>query len=148
MVVGDHHLALGAEHAVDSTPRITPGLRSTPVPGICVPGGANTPTSPVRALGAPQTTCTSSEGPGPFGQVSTRQSRSGRRWGAGPPRSRGRWEGAERLGGVLDALDLEAQIGQRLGDLSTLASVSRCSPSQLSVNFMEVRFLPGFAPAF
>ena len=41
-----------------STPRITLGLSSRPVPGIVVPDGANTPIMPVRALGAPHTTCT------------------------------------------------------------------------------------------
>ncbi len=59
-----------SEHSMpfDSSPRILPGLRSSPVPGMCVPGGANTPFRPVRAFGAPQTTCTT---PLP---VSTRQS--------------------------------------------------------------------------
>jgi hypothetical protein len=47
-----------SEHSIpfDSTPRITPGFKSTPVPGMCIPGAAKTPTSPVRAFGAPQTT--------------------------------------------------------------------------------------------
>ncbi len=66
---------------------------------------------PVRALGAPQTTCTGSAPP-----VSTRQTRSRSAlgcclasitWGHG--------EGGERLGLVLDALDLEPDAGQRFG---------------------------------
>ena len=68
-----------SEHSIpfDSTPRITPGFRSIPVPGICSPGAANTPTSPVRAFGAPHTTWTSAEGfSGPSGQVSTRHTSS------------------------------------------------------------------------
>ena len=43
----------------DSTPRILVGLRCSPVPGMSVPDGAKMPFMPVRAFGAPQTTCTS-----------------------------------------------------------------------------------------
>ena len=39
-----------------STPLISPTLSVTPVPGMTLPGGANTPLRPVRALGAPHTT--------------------------------------------------------------------------------------------
>ena len=42
----------------DSTPRMTPLLRSRLVPGMWLPAGAKTPFMPVRALGAPHTTCT------------------------------------------------------------------------------------------
>ena len=60
------------EHSMplESTPRITPFLRSSLVPGMKLPTGANTPFMPVRALGAPHTTCTT---PLP---VSTLQTRS------------------------------------------------------------------------
>ena len=54
----------------DSTPRIADFLSSTPVPGILTPAWAKTPFMPVRAFGAPQTTCSFSL------PVSTMQTRS------------------------------------------------------------------------
>ena len=44
----------------EASPRIVPAFSSMPVPGMYVPGGANTPFMPVRAFGAPHTTCTGS----------------------------------------------------------------------------------------
>src|SRR5580704_7978874 len=44
----------------DSTPRMTPLARVSFLPGIYVPTAENTLFMPVRALGAPQTTCTGS----------------------------------------------------------------------------------------
>src|ERR1700722_20291955 len=52
----------------DSTPRMTPLARVSFLPGIYVPTGENTLFMPVRALGAPQTTCT---GPPPASTMQT-----------------------------------------------------------------------------
>ena len=83
------------------------------LPGMKVPGGENTETMPVRAFGAPQTTCTGEPCP-----VSTMQTRSRSAFGCcfasitrammkrGEPRAR-----------VVDALDLQADPRQRLDDL-------------------------------
>ncbi len=54
-----------------STPRMVPTPSVIFLPGMNVPGGAKTPFMPVRALGAPHTTCTGSPLP-----VSTMQTRS------------------------------------------------------------------------
>ena len=56
-------------------------------------------------------------------------------------------EGRERLGRVGDMLDLEADARQRVGDSSRGASVSRCSLSQDSVNFIGSRVLAARGPA-
>ncbi len=40
----------------DSTPRIAATFSTMPFDGTTAPGRPNTPTSPARALGAPQTT--------------------------------------------------------------------------------------------
>ena len=55
----------------DASPRIVPAFSSMPVPGMRLPAAAKTPFMPVRALGAPQTTCTGEPAPG-----STRHTRS------------------------------------------------------------------------
>ena len=49
----------GAEHIMprDSTPRMVPSFRASPVAGMTVPGRASTTLMPARALGAPQTIC-------------------------------------------------------------------------------------------
>ena len=52
------------------TPRISPTFSVRPVPGMNVPGGANTPFMPVRAFGAPHTTWTVSL---PVSMVHTRR---------------------------------------------------------------------------
>ena len=99
---------------LDSTPRITPGLRSTPVPGTWVPGGAKTPTRPVRAadhlhlLGrrALRRVDRDAADAQPVGIRVLRRLDDARDA-----------EGTERVRGILDAFDLEAEIGQGLGAL-------------------------------
>ena len=56
VVVGDHQL--GFRHSMPrlSTPRILPTASVMFLPGMKVPGAANTPFMPARALGAPHTT--------------------------------------------------------------------------------------------
>jgi hypothetical protein len=51
-----------AEHSMplEAWPRMLPALSSRPVPGTTRPARAKTPFMPVRALGAPHTTCTCS----------------------------------------------------------------------------------------
>ena len=60
-----------SEHNIplDASPLITPFFNSSPVEGILAPAGAKTPLIPVRAFGAPQTTCTFSE---PVSTIQTR----------------------------------------------------------------------------
>ena len=53
---------------LDSTPRIAATFSTMPLAGTAAPGCPNTPTSPARALGAPQTTCNA---PSPASTVST-----------------------------------------------------------------------------
>ena len=124
----------------DSTPRITPGFRSTPVPGTWVPGAAKTPTSPVRAFGAPQTTCTSSEGlSGPFGQASTRQSRRRSAFGCWTASITRQMVNAPSRSAGSSTPSTSSPRSVRASVISSReASVSRCSLSQLSVNFMGV----------
>ncbi len=43
---------------LESTSRIFVAFRVMPMPGTVMPEAANTPFMPVRAFGAPQTTCT------------------------------------------------------------------------------------------
>ncbi len=54
-------------------PLISPALMVMPLPGISVPGGAKITEIPVRAFGAPHTTCT---GGAPSRPVSTEHTRS------------------------------------------------------------------------
>src|SRR6266702_4452316 len=115
-----------------STPRILPTLRSSPVPGMWVPGGANTPFMPARALGAPHTTCTGAPVP-----VSTMHTRS---------RSALGWRSAEITRAMMKAPSSLALSSTRstsspiMVRRSTIASsdaaVSRCSPSHARVNFI------------
>ena len=48
---------------LDSMPRILVGFSTMPFEGMVAPGGAKTPSRPVRALGAPQTTCSTFSSP-------------------------------------------------------------------------------------
>ncbi len=54
-----------------STPRMVPTPSVMPLPGMKVPGGENTLFMPVRAFGAPQTTCTGA--PSPVSTMHTRR---------------------------------------------------------------------------
>ncbi len=122
----------------ESMPRITPGFRSTPVPGMCVPGGAKTPTSPVRAFGAPQTTWTMSLGAsGPPGQVSTRQSRSRSAFGCGTASTTRAIVNAPSVSpGSSTPSTSSPRSVSAAATWSTVASVSRCFFSHDSVNFI------------
>src|SRR6476659_6446950 len=118
-----------------STPRIVPTPSVMFLPGMKAPGGTNTPVMPVRALGAPHTTCTGSPAP-----VSTMQTR--RRSALGCCSAE-----------ITDAIVNGASSFSRsvtlstsspiIVSLSTMAasgcSVSRCSLSQARVNFMILR---------
>ncbi len=113
------------------TPRISPVLSVIPVPGMKLPGGANTPFMPVRALGAPHTTDTT---PSP---VSTRQARSRSAFGCGTASST--W--AMRNGASAAPRSLmpssSRPIRVRVSPITaTGASVSRCVRSHDRVNFM------------
>src|SRR5581483_10722118 len=94
-------MSSAAEHNMPrlSTPLIVPTPSVMFLPGMKVPGGENTLSMPVRALGAPQTTCT---GAAPF-PGSTMHARNG--------------EGGKRPGLVLEALDLEPNHGEPVGEL-------------------------------
>ena len=86
-----------------------------------MPGGENTDFMPVRALGAPQTTCTGSPD---AGVDHAHPQAVGVRVLLGRDHIGDR-VGRQQLGRVLDALDLEADLGQRLDDRSSGAVVSR-----------------------
>ena len=131
-----------SEHSIpfDSTPRITPGFRSTPVPGTCVPTGANTPTRPVRALGAPHTTCTSTLGfSGPSGQVSTRHSRKRSALGCGFASITRQMRNAPRVsaGFTTSSTSWPRSVSAKRIS-SSEAAVSRWSFNQDRVNFMAL----------
>ena len=86
---------------------------------------------PVRALGAPQTTCTGAP------PASTMQTRSRSAFGCGLASITRRDDEAFVFGGrILDALDLEADARQRIDDLRERRRVSRWSMSQERVNFI------------
>ena len=95
-----------------STPRIVPTPSVMSLPGMKVPGGANTPFMPVRAFGAPHTTCTGSPAP-----VSTMQTRSRSAFGCCSRLDHARdRESGEAPSPCPDALDLEPDARQRLDD--------------------------------
>ena len=116
----------------DSTPRMTPRVKSMPVPGMCVPGGAKTPIMPARAFGAPQTTWTFEPSPG-----STMQTRSRSALGCfSAERTRAIRKAAKSLVRS-STYSTSMPIMVSLSAIaSSEASVSRCSLSQESVNFM------------
>ena len=90
-----------------------------------MPGGAKTLFMPVRAFGAPQTTWIGA--PSPY-----RPCRRAEPIGVGMLLGGdhiGDREGRERLRFVLDALDLEADAGQRLDDLVERSPWCRDDPS-------------------
>ena len=103
-----------------------------------MPGGENTLFRPARAFGAPQTTCTGSPVTG-IDHADAQPVRVGMLLGRDDLRDD---ERRERLGLVLDCLDLEPDHGQLVDDLVSAPSVSRCSLSQERVNFMDVTRCP------
>src|SRR5271169_4422780 len=119
----------------DSTPRMTPLASVIFLPGIYVPTGEKTPFIPVRAFGAPQTTCT---GPWP---ASTMQTLSRSAFGCG-------------LASMTEATTKPSYLRLGSSTLSTSrpmrvsastisaseAEVSRWSRSQERVNFIADQF--------
>src|SRR5215510_10391125 len=115
-----------------STPRMVPTPRVMFLPGMNEPGVENTPFMPVRALGAPHTTCTGSPLP-----VSTRHTRSRSALGCClASTTRAMVNGASALA-LSSMRSTSSPIMVSLSAMaSTEASVSRCSLSQAKVNFM------------
>ena len=113
------------------TPRISPTFSVMPVPGMNVPGGANTPFMPVRAFGAPQTTRTV---PSP---VSTVQTRSRSAFGCGTASitraMRNGARAAPRSSTPSSSRPMRVSVSVIC---SSVASVSRCVFSQERVNFI------------
>ena len=107
-----------------STSRILPTPSVMSLPGMKAPGGANTPFMPVRAFGAPHTTWIGSPAP-----VSTMQTREpigiGMLLGVDHARDD---ERRELLRLVLDALDLEPDHGELVGDLAERTDRCRDAP--------------------
>src|SRR5215475_5643997 len=117
-----------------STPRILPTPSVMSLPGMKAPGGTNTPFMPVRALGAPHTTCTGSPVP-----VSTMHTRRRSALGCCSAEiTRAMVNGASS---VLRSATFSTS-SPIMVSLSTIAlssaSVSRCSLSQASVSFIIV----------
>ena len=97
-----------------STPRMVPTPSVMFLPGMKVPGGENTLTSPARAFGAPHTTCTGA----PPSPVSTMQTRNRSALGCCSAEiTRAMVNGRKRLGLVLDVLDLKPDHGELVGEL-------------------------------
>ena len=96
-----------------STPRMVPTPSVIFLPGIQLPGGENTPFMPVRAFGAPHTTCTGSPEP-----VSTMQTRRRSAFGMllRLDHARDR-ERRERLRLVVDVLDFQSDHRELVGEL-------------------------------
>ena len=115
-----------------STPRMVPIFSSVPLTGITVPGAANTAFMPARALGAPQTTCTGAPLP-----VSTMQTRSLSALGCfSAEMTETTLNGASALA-LSSTRSTSSPIMVSLSTiLSSGSSVSRCSFSQESVNFI------------
>src|SRR5262249_18943855 len=117
-----------------STPRILPTPSVMSLPGMKAPGGTNTPFMPVRALGAPHTTCTGSPAP-----VSTMHTRRRSALGCCSAEiTRAMVNGASS---VLRSATFSTS-SPIMVSLSTIAlsgaSVSRCSLSHARVNFIIV----------
>ncbi len=120
------------------TPRISPALSVTPVPGTKAPGRAATPSIPVRALGAPQTTDSSRPSP-----TSTRSARRRSALGCGAASiTRAMRKGASAAPRSSTPSTSMPMADSVLVMRSSGASVSRCARSQESGNFMVLQGLP------
>src|SRR5262245_5365876 len=122
-----------------STPRILPTLRSRPVPGMCVPGGANTPFMPARALGAPHTTCTGA--PFPVSTMHTCSRSAFRCFSA--EMTRATVNGASSLALSSTRSTSSPLMVRRSTIASSGACVLRCSLSQPKVNFIMMLIARG-----
>ena len=115
----------------DSTPRMVVGLRVMPVPGTWAPTGAKTPFMPVRALGAPQTTCTTSV------PVSTRHSLRRSASGCGTASITSATMKGASASAALCTLSTSRPMRVSVPAISSsVAAVSRWSLSQERVNFI------------
>ena len=113
------------------TPRISPTRSVACVPGMKLPGGANTPFMPVRAFGAPHTTATM---PSP---VSTEQTRNRSAFGCCTASTTRAMRNVANAAVGSSTLSNSSPI--RVSDAvmsASAASVSRCVFSQDSVNFI------------
>ncbi len=122
-----------------STPRMVPMPSVMFLPGMKVPGGENTLIMPVRALGAPHTTCTGSPEP-----VSTMQTRRRSALGCCTAEiTRAMVNGASAAALSATLSTSRPIMVSRSTSAASAASVSRCSLSQERVNFMtRPRVLP------
>src|SRR5579872_7492706 len=108
-----------------STPRMVPTASVIALPGMKAPGGTNTPFMPVRAFGAPHTTCTGSPLP-----VSTMHTRSRSALGCGlASTTRAMANGARSL----------ALSSMRSTSSPIMVSLSAISPSGRSVLRFSLR---------
>src|SRR6266700_2871913 len=116
-----------------STPRMVPMPSVMFLPGMKVPGAENTLIRPARAFGAPQTTCTGA----PPSPVSTMQTRKRSALGCCSAEiTRAIVKGASALA-LSSMCSTSSPIMVSLSaSFSNGSSVSRCSFSQESVNFM------------
>src|SRR5262245_21581170 len=124
-----------AEHSMPrlSTPLMVPTPSVMFLPGMKVPGGENTLMSPARAFGAPQTTCTGA----PPSPVSTMQTRRRSALGCCSAEMTRAIENGASAFALSSMLSTSSPIMVSLSaSFSSGSSVSRCSFSQESVNFI------------
>ena len=125
-----------AEHSMPrlSTPRMVPTPSVMFLPGMKVPGGENTLTRPARAFGAPQTTCTGA----PPSPVSTMQTRRRSAFGCCSAEITRAIENGASAFALSSMFSTSSPIMVSLSaSFSSGSSVSRCSFSQESVNFID-----------
>src|SRR5215813_5656714 len=116
-----------------STPRMVPTDSVMFLPGMKVPGGENTLINPVRAFGAPHTTCTGV----PPSPVSTMQTRRRSAFGCCSAEITRAIENGASCFALSSMLSTSSPIMVSLSaSFSRGSSVSRCSFNQESVNFM------------
>src|SRR5215468_11003106 len=124
-----------SEHSMPrlSTPRMVPMDSVMFLPGMKVPGGENTLIMPARAFGAPQTTCTGA----PPSPVSTMQTRRRSALGCCSAEMTRAMENGASAFALSSMLSTSSPIMVSLSaSFSRGSSVSRCSFSQESVNFI------------
>ena len=122
------------EHIIpfDSTPRIEATFNTMPFDGTVAPAGPNTPSIPARALSAPHTTC---KGAPP---ASTDNTCSLSACGCGAALSTFAIRNADSFSAGFSIPSTSSPIWfNRPATALMSASVSRCSLSQLSENFMR-----------
>src|SRR3954465_3844552 len=121
-----------------STPRIVPTPRVIFLPGMKAPGGAKTPFMPVRAFGAPHTTCTGSPEP-----VSTKQTRRRSALGCGFASITRAMVKAESALALSATPSTSSPMRVSVSTISSRgAVVSRWSLSQERVNFISGPYRP------